>query len=122
MVNYAIRRRSQDVADLENDGDGDGSTRVLGPDTVARVRAWCAAAGITTGPLFRSVKYGRAGDRLPAGAGARIFKRLAARAGASVVEIQLAGGWKSPMMVARYAERLDLKKTARRLAAIQGRL
>lgn len=157
-------RRSElvalDVADLALDADGSGSilirhsktdqegegmNRELMPDTVRRVRAWLAAAGISSGPLFRSVKYGRTGERrLPAGDVPRAFRRVAERAGIStpftghssrvgsaqdmagdgftVVEIMLAGGWKSPVMVGRYAERLDQKRTANRRAALHGRV
>lgn len=163
LVAYdSLARRSElvalDAGDLEPDADGsasilirrsktdqagEGMTRELAPDTLRRVRAWLDAAGITDGPLFRTVRHGRAGGRLPAGDVERIWRRLAERAGIaarftghssrvggaqdlagdgfSVVEIQLAGGWKSPTMVARYAERLDMKRTARRRAAMKGR-
>jgi site-specific recombinase XerD len=49
---------------------------------VAALRAWLEAAGITTGPIFRSVKKGGAvGDRLPAQSVADIVKAYAERVG-----------------------------------------
>jgi integrase len=47
------------------------------------VDAWCAAAGITSGPLFRRVdRWGRVGEgRMSPGTVAEVVKRAAGRAG-----------------------------------------
>ena len=94
------------------------------------MRKWLEGAGITDGPLFRSVSRGdRVGGALDAGDVARRFKVMAERAGidpgrvsghscrvgmaqdlvasgAELPAVMLAGRWKSPTMPARYAEKL----------------
>jgi site-specific recombinase XerD len=114
----------------KTDQTAEGVVLWLGPATVDAIRRWTQAAGITSGPLFRSVnKAGRTGGRLPAGDVARILKRVAARAGldasrvsghsarvgmaqdlasagAELVELMTAGRWKSSAMPARYSERI----------------
>lgn len=139
----ALIRRSK------TDQEGQGRTVFLAPDTVARVAAWLSAAGITEGPLFRSVrKGGRAvgADRLQPNAVAEVFKAMARRCGieaanvsghstrvglaqdaaalgCSLVEIMQAGGWKSSAMVARYSEKVGVRfGAAAKLAEKQGRL
>lgn len=129
----------------KSDQEGQGRERQLMPDTARRVAAWLTAAGITDGPIFRTVsKAQRTGRRLEAGDVHRIFNRLAERAGlpptftghstrvgfaqdwhdagCTDVEIQLGGGWKSAEMIGRYCRNLDMKRTARRVAALQNRL
>lgn len=129
------------------DQEGAGSTRFLAVDTMGLVRAWTEAAGIAEGALFRVV--GRGGHvqvaRLHHGAVPRVFRRLmrlaglelpdvsghstrvgAAQdmvaAGLDIGEVMQAGGWKTPAMVARYAERLLAKRgAAAKLAKAQGR-
>lgn len=131
-----IRRSKTDQA-------GAGSRRALLPDTVRRLQVWLAAASITSGAIFRAMKHGHVGERLDAGDVPRIVRRIAERAGLregftghstrvgaaqdladsqfTLVEIQTAGGWKSPTMVGRYVERIDLKRAAARRAALFGR-
>ncbi len=108
--------------------------RFVSLETMVRVRAWQAAAGITEGALFRAT-----GGRPKTGGGldaallpqevARIFRRRAKAAGlenagtisghstrigsandlsehgATGVQIQLAGGWKTDRMVTYYTRR-----------------
>ena len=122
----------------KTDQGGEGTTAYIGPEAHAALRAWLAAAGVTSGPAFRAVSArGRVGatalhaQKVPA-----IFKKLAHRAapqlrrlGVDVAEVSghscrvgmaqdlvgaglelpavmQAGRWRTPAMVARYAERL----------------
>jgi len=118
-----VRRSKTDQA-------GEGETLWLSPRTVANLREWLALACITEGAVFRSVgRGGSVGGLLDPGDVARIFKKLAKRAGldpeqisghsarvgmaqdlvangAAMPEVMQAGRWKSPTMPARYAERL----------------
>ena len=116
-----VRRSKTDQA-------GAGAALYLGPPTLARLTAWRAAAGIgDDGPLFRQITKGggRVQGRLSARAVRRIITARAAAAGitgrvsghslrlgaaqslaaagASVVEMQQAGRWRSPSMPGRYA-------------------
>src|SRR5438128_3827061 len=71
-----LRRRSK------TDPEGTGVPLYLAPDTMLYVEAWLAAAGITTGRLFRALtKGGRVRERLSPDAVARVFKLLAQAAG-----------------------------------------
>jgi integrase len=129
----------------KTDQTGAGSVRFLAADTVEHVNRYLEAAGLTEGALFRSVrKGGRIGGRLDGGDVARIFRRAASAAGLDVqpsghstrvgpaqdmmaagcelAAVMLAGGWRSPSMVARYTERLNVRRGAMaRLAVAQGR-
>ena len=111
----------------KTDQEGSGVVVFLGAPTVRRVLAWTEAAGLRHGALFRRV---RRGDVLgPGRLSARAIRTLIARraadagvegrvsghsmrvgaaqslaaAGASVVEMQVAGRWHSPAMPGRYA-------------------
>ena len=113
----------------KTDQQGDGAVRFLGAPTVAAVQRYLEAAGITDGPLFRRI---RKGGRVTAGLGADsiraiVRKRAAAvdgitgrigghslrvgtarelaADGASLVELQQAGGWRSPTTPAVYVRR-----------------
>lgn len=112
----------------KSDQEGVGATCYLGPRTVEVLDAWMALAGIDErdpgNPVFRSVRKDRSvGGRLSArsarsivtdrcgssaigrvsGHSLRVGSALSlARAGASLVELQQAGRWKSPEMPARY--------------------
>ena len=112
----------------KTDQEGAGAVQFLGEPTVARVRAWLLGAGLTQGALFRPVnKGGRLNTgRLTERSMRRIIIRRArdagvagrisghslrvggaqslASAGASLVEMQLAGRWSSPVMPGRYAQ------------------
>lgn len=115
----------------------DGATpdyRFVSLATIARVRAWRAAAGIQEGALFRSTAgrpkaNGGAADALLPQEVARIFRRRAKAAGlehagtisghstrigsandlaeygATGTQIQQAGGWKTDRMVTYYTRR-----------------
>jgi integrase len=120
--------------------------RFLATDTMRHIEAWCRAAGVTGGHLFRAVgKAGRVGDALTPGDVARVFKQMAdgagiaaagisghssrvgaaqdmAQAGIELPPIMQAGGWKTAEMVARYTARLDARRSgAAKLAVIQDR-
>lgn len=108
--------------------------RFVSLETMARVRAWQAAAGIDEGALFRPTggrpkAYGDSGEALLPQEVARIFRRRAKAAGlenagrisghstrigsandlaehgATGTQIQRAGGWKTDRMVTYYTRR-----------------
>ena len=107
-----------------------GATCYLGPNTMAVLDAWMESAGIgrdggnPDDPVFRSVRKGgaiggklsdrsaraivtaRCGLSIPgrvSGHSLRVGSAISlARAGASLVELQQAGRWKSPAMPALY--------------------
>ncbi len=102
-------------------------TLYIGEPTQEAIKRYCEAANITKGPLFRWVRSGDniASDRITIDGVRKIIKRRAraagiegkisghslrigsaislAQAGASVVNMQVAGRWKSPQMPAHYA-------------------
>ena len=102
-------------------------TLYIGAPTQEAIKRYCKAAGITEGPLFRWVRRGDniADTRLTIDGVRKIIQRRAreagvegkisghslrigsavslAQAGASVVNMQVAGRWKSPQMPAHYA-------------------
>ena len=121
------------VRHSKTDQEGMGATCYLGPRTVAVLDAWIEFAGIGIGKgtdgdesVFRSVRKGGAiGGRLSdrsaraivtdrcgscaagrvSGHSLRVGSAISlARAGASLVELQQAGRWKSPEMPARYTK------------------
>ena len=101
-------------------------TLYIGAPTQEAIKRYCKAAGITEGPLFRWVRRGDniADTRLTIDGVRKIIQRRAraagvegkisghslrigsavslAQAGASVVNMQVAGRWKSPQMPAHY--------------------
>ena len=111
----------------KTDQEGRGAVAFLGAPTMRRVRAWTDAAGHTTGALFRRVRRANVvgDDNISARAVRTIIAKRAAAAGvegrisghslrvgaaqslaaagASVVEMQIAGRWESVTMPARYA-------------------
>lgn len=117
----------------KTDQEGTGAVLFLGKPTIQRVQAWLDAAGIREGALFRALTKG---GKVRAGLSARSLRTIIARrskaagvpgrvsghslrvgsaqslaaAGASVVEMQQAGRWKSPSMPGQYAR----KQMARR--------
>jgi integrase len=119
------------------DPEGAGAVRFLAPDTVAALRTWLTSAAVDDGPLFRTVTKGSTlGGRIDPGDVARIFRGLARRAGVdpagisghstrvgaahdmiahglAIAEVMQAGGWKTPVMVARYTERLTATRCGR---------
>ena len=114
----------------KTDQQGDGAVRFLGAPTVAAVQRYLEAAGITDGPLFRRIRKGgrvtdtglgadsiRAIVRKRAAAVDGITGRIGGHSlrigtarelaadGASLVELQQAGGWRSPTTPAVYVRR-----------------
>lgn len=116
------------VRKSKTDPNGEGRTLYIGPQALQRYQDWLSAARIRRGLAFRQIRKGGhlQAEGLTAAAVRGIVKRWAqaagiaregisgqslrvgmaqtlAAAGASVVEMQLAGRWKSPQMPARYA-------------------
>ena len=114
----------------KSDQQGEGSTRYVGPATLTAVSRYLEAAGHAAGPLFRQVRRGGHGTNDPLGADSirAIVRRRAAAVdgiagrigghslrvgsardlaadGASVAELQQAGGWKSPTTPGVYIRR-----------------
>ena len=112
----------------KTDQEGKGAVQFLGQPTTERIRVWLQASGLADGALFRAVnKSGRVqGERLTVRSIRRLITRRAkaagvdgrvsghslrvgsaqslATAGASLVEMQVAGRWQSPAMPGRYAQ------------------
>lgn len=126
-----IRRSKTDQA-------GVGRLAYLSKEAMDCVLCWMIAGLIESGPLFRAIRGSNvAPDALHPCAVNRILKGLAQRAGLSVatqqrlsghsmrvgaaldmaengidlVPIMHAGGWKSPSMVLRYTQQIDLMKS-----------
>jgi integrase len=126
-----IRRSKTDQA-------GEGRLGYLSVGAMQMVRRWVDAAAILSGPLFRAVQGTTAVQRgLHPYAVTRTLKELARRPGVDVettkklsghsmrvgaaldmvengidlVPIMHAGGWKSPAMVLRYTQQIDLAKS-----------
>ena len=114
----------------KSDQQGEGSTRYVGPATLAAINRYLEAAEHSTGPLFRQVRRGGHASDDPLGADSirAIVRRRAAAVdgiagriggnslrggnarelaadGASVAELQQAGGWKSPTTPGVYIRR-----------------
>ena len=114
----------------KSDQQGEGATRYIGPATLAAVGRYLEAAGHSAGPLFRQVRRGGHASAAPLGADSirAVVRRRAAAvdgiagrigghslrvgsarelaaAGASVAELQQAGGWKSPTTPGVYIRR-----------------
>ena len=119
----------------KTDQHGNGAVRHVAPPAAERLRKWMAAAGIESGPLFRPVPGRRIGEtRLGSDAVRAVVKRRAAQAGksgrvsghslrigathslveggASLVEVQVAGRWKSPTMPAYYVRNQEASRGA----------
>ena len=115
------------IRSSKTDQEGKGVVAFLGEPTLRRVLAWQQAAGVRQGALFRRVRRGNIpgpGRLSPRAIRTLIARRAAeagvagrvsghslrvgaaqslAAAGASVVEMQVAGRWQSPAMPGRYA-------------------
>ena len=123
------------VARSKTDQAGRGASLYLGGSTLKRVQAWRDAAQIADGPLFRRMRRGgnvqetplttrglhlvirrRAKDAGIAGASGHSFRvgsaQSLAAAGASLVELQVAGRWKDPRMPGHYAEAQQAERGA----------
>lgn len=123
-----------------NQDGGTPDYRFVSLETIARVRAWQAIAGIVEGPLFRPTggrpKAGGSNEALLPQEVARIFRRRAKAAGlenagtisghstrigsandlsehgATGIQIQQAGGWKTDRMVTYYTRRSQAGESA----------
>ncbi|MBF0369597.1 MAG: tyrosine-type recombinase/integrase [Magnetococcales bacterium] len=111
---------------LDFAGEEPGNIRHMDAKTVSLLKRWIADGAIHNGPLFRSIdKASRVGGRLSDRGVARAFQRLARQAGLDPAgisglscrvgavqdmvgegvefdRVMAAGGWRSPIMVARY--------------------
>lgn len=117
------------IRQSKTDQESEGATLYIGDPTREVIKRYCEAGGITTGALFRRIRRGdNITDARLSVVGARtIIKRRAreagvegfisgqslrigsavslAQAGASVVDMQVAGRWSSPEMPAHYAKK-----------------
>jgi len=137
------------VTRSKTDQEGEGKLAYISPRTMALIIEWTDRTGIRDGHLLRSVrKNGSQTGSLYSGPVGRIIKNLAASAGLpdetvkglsghagrvgaaqdmaaagiDIIAIMQAGGWKSPDMVGRYVENLDvLRGGSYRLAMMPGR-
>lgn len=120
--NVLIIRRSK------TDQDSEGTTLYVGDPTREVIRRYCESGGITSGPLFRRIRRGDniTNNRLSvqgarnaikhrvheagvegfiSGHSLRVGSAISlAQAGASVVDMQVAGRWKSSQMPVHYAK------------------
>lgn len=138
------------IRQAKTDPNGEGRTLYLGPEALRRFLSWLDTAGIRQGRAFRQVRRGdhvQAGGLTPntvrlivkhwaaavgiegkrvSGQSLRVgMAQTLAAAGASVVEMQQVGRWKSPQMPAHYArgERAGRNAVARLVyggAGLQG--
>ncbi len=128
------------IARSKTDQEGAGQYRFIAPDTFRRVAAWVAAARLDPeSPLFVPLSNSGRSDQITTRDVSRIFKRRmgqdysahSTRVGAAIDQLQAkeetarimqAGGWKSPVMVARYTRQADAQNSAAAgLARKQGR-
>ena len=116
------------VRSSKTDQEGRGEALYVGDSTLKLIDRYCTSADIQSGSLFRRIRRGDhvTGGRLTDVSARRIIKARSkaagvdgfisghslrvgsavslAQAGASVVEMQNAGRWKSPTMPAHYAK------------------
>ena len=116
------------VKSSKTDQEGRGEVLYVGDTTLKLIRRYCRKAEIENGALFRRIRRGDhvTAERLTVVSARRIIKARAsdagvegfisghslrvgsavslAQAGASVVDMQNAGRWKSPQMPAHYAK------------------
>ncbi|NQV54528.1 MAG: tyrosine-type recombinase/integrase [Rhodospirillales bacterium] len=119
----------------KTDQEGKGNLAYVSPKTLDFCLDWITQANIEGGPILRSIgRFGSVGTSLYPGSVGTVYKRLAkaaglpedtvkrlsghsarvgaaqdmAAAGIDILAIMQAGGWKSPEIVARYVENLDV--------------
>jgi integrase/recombinase XerD len=117
---------------------GDGRLAYLSPEALAHMQRWLRAADLKTGPIFRGIRgaqlmpdalhpYSVARIPKDRARGAGLDRTLVAKlsghsmrvgaaqdmaaAGIDLGAIMHAGGWKSPDMVMRYIEHMDVQKS-----------
>ena len=112
----------------KTDQEGTGETLYVCENTRERLKQYCEQAGIKEGAVFRQIRRGGhvQSERLTSRSAHRIIKKRAAhagidgfisghslrvgsaislaQAGATVVDMQVAGRWKSSQMPAHYAK------------------
>lgn len=125
----------------KSDATGEGRIAYLSPDTTALLARWIKEAGLSEGPLFRSLHLGRVHDGpLATSSIRRLIKRATKRAGLSpsitselsghsmrigaaqdmlvagfdALAIMQAGGWKSANVVLRYVENASTRELHKR--------
>ena len=119
----------------KTDPHGEGEVGYVTRPAAARLRKWMDTAGIESGPLFRPIPGRHVGKtRLCAAAICAVIKRRAKQAGiarcvsghslrvgaaqslveegASLVDLQVAGRWKSPSMPAYYVRNQEASRGA----------
>ena len=116
------------IKSSKTDQEGRGEVLYVGVPTLKLIDRYCTSADIQSGSLFRRIRRGDhgTGERLTDVSARRIIKARSqdagvegfisghslrvgsavslAQAGASVVDMQTAGRWKSPTMPAHYAK------------------
>lgn len=117
---------------------GTGRLAYLSSETLSLLNSWLEASKVETGPIFRSIQHGRVtSNALPDSFVPKILKKLAikaglkdevvanlsghsmrvgaaqdmAAAGIDIGAIMHSGGWKSPEMVMRYIEHLEIDRS-----------
>jgi len=137
-----LRLNARDTASVliprsKSDVSGQGRIAYLSPQTASLVSRWIAKAGLTVGPLFRSLHLQRLYDSpLTTSSIRRLVKRATNRAGLppsvsselsghsmrvgaaqdmlvagfDALAIMQAGGWKSATVVLRYVENASTKE------------
>lgn len=125
------------VRKAKADQFGRGRLAYLSADTLSHVNRWIATPGLDTGTIFRSTRREAHLDlpiasctiphvlktRAEAGIDAAMVRRLSGHsmrvgaaqdmvgAGIELVAIMHVGGWKSPEMVMRYIEHMDVRRS-----------
>ncbi len=131
-----IQENALIVQSSKTDQQGEGVALYIGDRTMQMIRHYCTEANITTGALFRRIVRGDhiQPTRLSVNGARYAIKEWASvvgidgfisghslrvgaavslsQAGASVVEMQQAGRWKSPQMPAHYARVKEAGKGA----------
>ena len=127
---------------------GEGRLAYLSARSVKFLSDWLQASGITGGTLFRGVRAERVSERgLDGSSVSRIIKELARAAkvapeiaaqlsghsfrvgaaldmtesGIDLIPIMHAGGWKSPVMVGRYTQQIDVTRSGMALLCSKAR-
>ncbi len=135
------------IVKSKTDQTGEGCVKYLSHTSVEYLKIWLEYSGITEGFVFRGLnRWGQVLPHALSGEGVtRSFKRVAQKtglaiesisghstrvgacqdlvsAGVDMPAIMQAGGWKNPERVARYSEKLQIKRGGMaQLAAIQRR-
>ena len=123
-----IQKSTLRIKSSKTDQEGRGEVLYVGGPTLKLIDRYCTRAGIDSGALFRHIRRGDhvQSGRLTTVSARRIIQARAkaagvegfisghslkvgsavslAQAGASVVDMQNAGRWKSPQMPAHYAK------------------